>query len=233
MKCALMAPDPPAARPGRRDASSSRCTCRNALTSEAPYLLLGIHLHDDRRNRDLDGGDRDLVLVGEVFQLLEIWSVRVFRYIGNDVIAATPMTFAESCVRSQSVMKAGGPAAMKSTEPDRALHSSPTARQLDPPDRQVRDARFLSLPLDELVFLHHHQRQESDSAGAPGNAHLPGAEPRLQPFITPLASAPAPSKRNLRRFNLMRALSPSRCRRHHRACRYAKSVQSAFPFAGR
>src|SRR5262245_48094763 len=47
-------------------------------------------------------------------------SPRVFRYIGKDDIAATPFTFAESCVRSHSTMNAGGPAAMKSTAPERS-----------------------------------------------------------------------------------------------------------------
>src|SRR6185369_5669608 len=46
-------------------------------------------------------------------------SARVFRYIGNDDIAATPLTFAESTVLSQRIRNAGGPAAMKSTAPDK------------------------------------------------------------------------------------------------------------------
>src|SRR6185312_5166733 len=47
------------------------------------------------------------------------WSARVLRYIGIDDMAATPLTFTEAAVRSQSVMNAGGPAVMKSAEPER------------------------------------------------------------------------------------------------------------------
>src|SRR5665213_4423132 len=43
---------------------------------------------------------------------------REFRYIGSDVMAATPFTLADEMVRSQRVRKAGGPAAMKSADPD-------------------------------------------------------------------------------------------------------------------
>src|SRR5580658_3603320 len=46
------------------------------------------------------------------------WSARVLRYIGMEDIAATPLTLAEAAVRSQSVIKAGGPAVIKSAEPD-------------------------------------------------------------------------------------------------------------------
>ncbi len=42
----------------------------------------------------------------------------MFKYIGSDDIAATPRTSAEPRVALHSVMNAGGPAAMKSTEPD-------------------------------------------------------------------------------------------------------------------
>ncbi len=45
-------------------------------------------------------------------------SDRAFKYIGKDVIAATPVTLMEPSVLSQSVRNAGGPAAMKSTEPE-------------------------------------------------------------------------------------------------------------------
>ncbi len=45
-------------------------------------------------------------------------SDRVLRYIGSDVIAATPFTLAEVMVRSHKVRNAGGPAAMKSAEPE-------------------------------------------------------------------------------------------------------------------
>jgi hypothetical protein len=41
----------------------------------------------------------------------------VFRYIGIDVMAATPITFMLARVRSHSVMKAGGPAGAKCAAP--------------------------------------------------------------------------------------------------------------------
>src|SRR5262249_35679177 len=44
----------------------------------------------------------------------------VLRYIGSDDIAATPRTLAESRVLSHRIRKAGGPAAMKSTDPDKS-----------------------------------------------------------------------------------------------------------------
>ena len=97
----------------------------------------------------------------------------VFRYIGSDDIAATPRTSAEPRVALHSVMNAGGPAAMKSTEPD----SSASFMTAGPPrsiQRTVRSASpaALCVLLDQRAIAHHEQRQEADAAGAERNANL-------------------------------------------------------------
>ena len=55
----------------------------------------------------------------------------VFRYIGIEVIAATPFTFMLLAVRSQIVMKAGGPAGAKCAAPA----SSMSLTTAGPPSR--------------------------------------------------------------------------------------------------
>ncbi len=100
-------------------------------------------------------------------------SAVVLRYIGSDDIAATPRMSTESRVRSQSVMNAGGPAAMKSTEPDSSasfMHGGPA--ELYPADDEVGHAGGRGVFLDEAAFLHHEQRQESDAARAERNPDL-------------------------------------------------------------
>ena len=109
-----------AAREQRDD--GVRLRHRHRVAIEAAGLgravaLRRVHLHRDRRDRHLDGRDGDLVRSRQIVERVER-RVRVFRYIGSDDIAATPRTSTDPRVRSHSVMKAGGPAAMKSTEPD-------------------------------------------------------------------------------------------------------------------
>ena len=95
----------------------------------------------------------------------------VLRYIGIEVIAATPFTFMLARVRSQSVMKAGGPAGAKCAAPA----SSMSLTTDGPPNWMYSvprlQAHLLGLLLDQLLLLHHDQRQEADAAGALGDFH--------------------------------------------------------------
>ena len=94
------------------------------------------------------------------------WGARVLRYIGIEVIAATPLTSALPRVRSHSVRKAGGPAATMSAEPD----SSRSLTRAGPPSLihstlQIGDAAVARVALDQALLLHDQERQEADAAG--------------------------------------------------------------------
>src|SRR3954449_6971403 len=62
----------------------------------------------------------------------------VLRYIGIDVIAATPITFMLARVRSQIVMNAGGPAGAKCAAPE----SSMSFTTAGPPSRMYSAFRL-------------------------------------------------------------------------------------------
>ena len=113
----------------------------------------------------------------------------MLRYIGSEAIAATPSTSAEPRVRSQSVMKAGGPAGDEIGGPgqQRVVHDGRTA-QVDPANRDIRDAELGRMFLDELVLLHHEQRQEADAARAGRDADF-GCDGALPPQAATSAAA--------------------------------------------
>src|SRR4030081_2032335 len=93
-------------------------------------------------------------------------SARVLRYIGIELMAATPLTSILPRVRSHSVRKAGGPAEMKSADPEsRASFMIRRPADIRPVDRD-RDAGLGGLFLDQSVFLHEVQRQKSEATGA-------------------------------------------------------------------
>ena len=117
-------------------------------------------------------------------------SVLVFRYHrhgahGRDAAHRAPR------VRSHSVRNAGGPAEMKCAEPESSAsfiaEGPPMLLQLTVSVSPASAARFL----DQVVLLHHHQRQEAEATraerdvelrhlGARGQARRP-AEPAAPP----------------------------------------------------
>ena len=95
----------------------------------------------------------------------------VLRYIGIDVIAATPFTRMLARVRSQIVMNAGGPAGAKCAAPA----SSMSLTTAGPPSLTYSAVSFRPIfwasASTSLLLLHHDQRQEADAARAFRDLH--------------------------------------------------------------
>ena len=133
-------------------------------------LLDRLHLHDDRRDRDLHGGDRDLVGRLQVLQRLEMRRLGVEvhrdrRHRGDALHAHV----GARAVPDRDERGRPGRSEMRGARQQHVVDDRRSA-ELDVFGGELQP-HLLGLGLDQLLLLHHDQGQEADAARALRDLH--------------------------------------------------------------
>ena len=132
-------------------------------------FLLGVHLHDDRRDRHLDRGHGDLVVVPDVVERAQMLGpgVQIHRHRAH---CGDGLDVAPGAVPQNEKSRRAGGDEIRGAGEQRIVHHR-RAADIGPIDGELEPG-LGRLRLDQLVLLHHVQRQESEAAGTERDPEL-------------------------------------------------------------